>query len=601
MVLETTNSPTQTGQSTPARPRRTRPSTSFTGAPGEFRPPKYSSPIPRLPSGDPYPSAGPKVGKFIQDTLAHGEGDSLGRAVRLLLFQWFILHRIYEFDPRTGKLAHDRVLIIMPKGNSKTELIGQVGDAEMLGPLAPLSSARVTVSAASWKQADELLNAAKLGIKGGPLGPRFLEGLHFLDDKILVPDEDDRRLERIAAVGGTADGGKETCHLGDELHEWKGDRAERMWTVKGKSLRKRRVPRRTCATCMTDLVQHRGEEPHHRLRSIDQGHRPFPIRGSMQIAITTTGDDPTVITEEPASLLGKLYRQGVKIATGEVEDPGFLFLSWEADEDWDLDNRAELEQAILQANPAVGGFLDLESKVASYTDTTVPRHEFRRYDLSHWTSAPDSWLELKTWMACRHRTYDAHGNEIGGMIEPPEGTEIAIGFDGSKSRDSTGLYGCTIDSQHIFKIGTWERPNGDPDWTVPRADVEAELVRAFKTWKVRHAYMDPPRWEKELEDWTARWPGRIVAWDTAVYETHAPAVGRFHQAVIDATLTHDGDVTLARHIANARQKETRWGIVIQKEHKDSPRKIDAAVAAVLAREASITPAANTDRSVHGWG
>jgi phage terminase large subunit-like protein len=52
--------------------------------------------------------------------------------------------------------------------------------------------------------------------------------------------------------------------------------------------------------------------------------------------------------------------------------------------------------------------------------------------------------------------------------------------------------------------------------------------------------------------------------------------------VVDGELTHDGSSVLARHILNARRRESRSGIQIAKEHPESPRKIDAAVAAVLA-------------------
>jgi hypothetical protein len=39
---------------------------------------------------------------------------------------------------------------------------------------------------------------------------------------------------------------------------------------------------------------------------------------------------------------------------------------------------------------------------------------------------------------------------------------------------------------------------------------------------------------------------------------------------------------LARHVGHTIAKETPYGTIIGKEHPDSPRKIDAAVAAVLA-------------------
>ena len=64
----------------------------------------------------------------------------------------------------------------------------------------------------------------------------------------------------------------------------------------------------------------------------------------------------------------------------------------------------------------------------------------------------------------------------------------------------------------------------------------------------------------------------------------APACDRFYGAVVAGTMTHDGDPRLTRHVLNARARETRHGRVITKDHRDSPRRIDAAVAAVVAFE-----------------
>lgn len=561
-----------------------------------------------MADGRPYPTAGPVGARFIQRSLVHGEGDVLGEDIRLLRFQHYALNRIYEFDPDTGRLIHDTILWVMPKGNGKTETCGEIANVEVQSPLAPLRSPKVTLSAASWKQANELLNASQLAITGseespGHLADRFQRGLHLLDDKIITPEGG--RIVRLAAVGGTADGGKETCHLGDELHEWTGERAERMWTVKGRSLRKRIVIRGTCARCLLELVPVRGGPPKHKDRSIDRDHAALPIRGGLQIGITTVGDDPTVITENPATLLGRLWRKGVAIAKGEIEEPGFLFMAWQAEEGLDLDNDHDLEQAILQANPAAGyaikadakvpqPFLSVDEKVRSIRDITVPRAEGERYDLGWWSQAPNSWMPLRNWTALVHPT---------GLILPPQRTKVYGGFDGSKSRDSTGIYGCTEDG-HIFEWEVWERPpNVTEGWQVPHLDVDRSMREFFAYFTVVQLQMDPPRWETELETWMEAWPGRILAFETDVYQRFAPAVGRFTDAVLaeKPTITHDGGVVLTRHIANARTKETRWGIVITKEHKDSPRRIDAAVAAVLAHDGiSAPPEKPIDRSVHSW-
>jgi phage terminase large subunit-like protein len=62
----------------------------------------------------------------------------------------------------------------------------------------------------------------------------------------------------------------------------------------------------------------------------------------------------------------------------------------------------------------------------------------------------------------------------------------------------------------------------------------------------------------------------------------APATARFYEAVVNGQLTHSGDSRLARHIGNAVLREDARGARLAKERRDSPRRIDAAVAAVMA-------------------
>lgn len=309
----------------------------------------------------------------------HGEGDALGERVRLPLFWWYILNRLLEFDPETGHLAHDRAFIGVAKGNDKTEGTARFGVAELIGPIAPLRSPRVVLTAASYDQTAELFQAARLAIVGdpdhdrpGPLAPYFRHGDHIREDRILLPNGVGV-LERLAAVGGTNDGGKPTAHLGDEIHELDTERKERVITVQGKSLRKRGVPRRTPASL--------GLPP------------GVTLSGSLQVGITTAGFSLD-------SLAGRLYEHGLAVAAGDVLDPGFLFLWWEADEHWDLDDPDQREQAILQGNPAAGDFLPINSVHSSYLDPTVPRFEFLRYNLNRWPGDALRWMPRATWDDC---------------------------------------------------------------------------------------------------------------------------------------------------------------------------------------------------------
>ena len=65
-------------------------------------------------------------------------------------------------------------------------------------------------------------------------------------------------------------------------------------------------------------------------------------------------------------------------------------------------------------------------------------------------------------------------------------------------------------------------------------------------------------------------------------------------------LSHDGDPMLARHVGHAVAKVTPFGTVITKAHPDSPRKIDVAVAAVIAYERACWLAANPRRKRSSW-
>jgi phage terminase large subunit-like protein len=64
------------------------------------------------------------------------------------------------------------------------------------------------------------------------------------------------------------------------------------------------------------------------------------------------------------------------------------------------------------------------------------------------------------------------------------------------------------------------------------------------------------------------------------------ACAKFYDAVMEKRLTHDGDPLLARHLDNAVVKVDNLGPRIVKENRASNRRIDAAVASVIAYDRS---------------
>jgi phage terminase large subunit-like protein len=77
-----------------------------------------------------------------------------------------------------------------------------------------------------------------------------------------------------------------------------------------------------------------------------------------------------------------------------------------------------------------------------------------------------------------------------------------------------------------------------------------------------------------------------------------PETARFYSAVVDRLLSHDGSPALARHVADAVLKEDSRGARLAKEHKDSRRRIDAAVAAVMAHDRTCVLAGDRGPSIY---
>ena len=278
---------------------------------------------------------------------------------------------------------------------------------------------------------------------------------------------------------------------------------------------------------------------------------------ALLLGITTPGYDLS-------SLAHSLYEQ-VRAGT-----PGIYGRIFEADPAADIDD----EEAWASANPCVErpGFLD----GLRFDRSTLPEHEFRRYRLGQWTATDQAWLPYGAWAACA----------AAGRPQPPPGTRVWLGFDGSLGNDSTALMGVT-DDQHVFVVGAWENP-GRPGWRVPRPEVMRRIVEAFDTWNVVELLADPPYWESEIAEWAAAWPDRVTIFPTFSRAKMAPACTAFYAAVMEGALTHDGDPRLARHVSNAVVKASPMGDFITKADKDSPAKIDLAVAAVVAHHAAAT-------------
>jgi len=271
---------------------------------------------------------------------------------------------------------------------------------------------------------------------------------------------------------------------------------------------------------------------------------------------------------------------------------GMLYDHREAPADTDITDEESLRKGLAYAYgdsaDVNGGWVNLDRILADFWDPDTHPQDARGFFLNQIGHTQDAWIAPVEWHA-----------RLSEEDPIADGDVVTLGFDGSKKRrhsttDATALIGCRVRDGKLFEIATWEQPDGPfgDDWEVPMDEVEAAVEGAFERYSVVGFYADPKLWETSVAAWEARWGRRLlvkksakhpIEWwfrPTAIIE----ALEQFHSAVVDGDLCHDGSPVLARHIINARR---RPGGHVAKEHATSARKIDAAMAAVLAWQARL--------------
>jgi hypothetical protein len=202
---------------------------------------------------------------------------------------------------------------------------------------------------------------------------------------------------------------------------------------------------------------------------------------------------------------------------------------------------------------------------------------------------------------------------IGQLIVPPDGTEVAGGFDGSDSDDCTAI---RLETQSGYRFtptyGPDKRPTiWDPkEWNgrIPRGEVHAAMADITKRYRLKRFYCDPRDWQSEIEAWAKLYGEEVVT------EWHTYRVIPMHQAlersIIDlrtGASTHDGCPITKMHVDNAR-KVAHPGERYILGKPDRYRKIDAAMADTLCHEAASdwraevpkVPARNISHAAYGF-
>jgi phage terminase large subunit-like protein len=448
-----------------------------------------------------------------------GVAGRAGDPLKLRDWQKDLLKHLYARD-EDGGLVHQTALIGMPRKNGKSALSSAaIGLYSLLGE--GINGGEVIAVAATREQARIVFSEAKRMVENSELK----DLVQVFRDSIFVP-ETNSVFKVMSAESWAAEGLNPSRVILDELHA---------------------QPNRELFDVMSLAMGNRGK--------IGQ-----------VVAITTAGVKSDASGQD--SIAYSLYNYGKRVATGEIDDPAFFMAWWEAAPEADHRNPTTWQSA----NP---GFDDIVS-AADFESAVkrTPEAEFRTKRLNQWVSSQMSWLPSGVWESLAEAQ----------PLDPD--AEYILGFDGSFSGDTTVIVGCTIPTEdkpaHIFLVKAWEKPvEADDSWRVDIQDAEFEIAKFCAAYKVREVACDPFRWQRSME--VLQDQGiPIVEYPSTSARRMVASCARFYDAVTEGRLSHDGDPLVARHFTNAVIKIDNLGPRIVKENRNSNRRIDAAVAAVIA-------------------
>lgn len=283
----------------------------------------------------------------------------------------------------------------------------------------------------------------------------------------------------------------------------------------------------------------------------------------------------------------------MSVLSGDAVDTGVLYDALEAPADTPLseipskkedpEGHAQGVEALKEGLRLAAGdakWLDIENITLSMLDPRRPISESRRKFLNQVNASEESWISPAEWDSCRR------------VVNLEPGERVTLGFDGSKSGDHSVLVACRLSDGALFVLRHWN-PEQFRNDEVPREQVDAVVRSAMQRYRVIGFRSDVKEFEAYVDNWTKAFgrrmkikaaPNSPIAFDMrGQTKRFSLDCERFLDAVIEEEVIHDGNPVLRQHILNSRRNPTVYDTVsIMKESKDSSKKIDAAVSAVLA-------------------
>ena len=536
----------------------------------------------RAPGHDRRRSLGWLAVRWIEHFCLYGRGDVAGRRLHPAFDDGIPLTTelveltvdAYALEP-DGRRMYDMVFYSRPKGSDKSGHAARLGLFEAMGPCRfdgwakggevyeylgfryvyekgepmgrPITHPFLRLMATEEKQVGQVYDEFVYSLQNGPLRMAFGRGDDIGLGRVILPDGGEVRPD--TASSAAKDGGLESFAVFDEAHLYYKPELIRMFETVNRNLAKRKEA------------------------------QPWAF-------IPTTMYEPG-----RGSIAELLHEEAREILAGTAAASRLYFNHRYAPAETNMDDDASFEAGLREAFGDAAEYNDIKGIMQRRRSKTASREYTAQFFLNQATASGGRAFDLAKWDAARVEKTKKYRKP---------GEMIALGFDGSRTQDSTSLKATHVESGFQWRLATWERPdNAGPDWEVPEDEVDAVIDDTFRTYRVALMYADTSKWEAAV----ARWAGRynhgadeakavVVKWPVQLHKKTAIAIKAYANAIQNGEVLHGDDPLARRHLANAYRKPQNftdddgsplW--LITKERPMSPNKIDDAYAGVLSWQA----------------
>lgn len=521
-----------------------------------------------------FPTLGYEVTDWIETYLSRPDTSEY-EPFRLYQEQLDFIAEFYRLNPATGRRIYHRGVLSRPRGWGKSPLAGALCAVEGMGPVLfdgwdangqpvgkPWSTIRtplVNIAAVSEDQTQNTYSSLLEMLDNDAIFDDY-PGLEPMGGFVNLPSG---KIKPISASGATIKGARAVFGIMDQTEVWY----------------KRNGGHKLASTMRSNAAKIGG----------------------------TTLETPNAFIEGEESVAEESAKNIMRMESGEAINEGIFWAHREAPPDTDMSEDESLmaglrvaygdasghpDGCVIHDPPCPPGHVDLHRLMAEIHDLGKDPQVSRSDFLNQITNDENAWMEQHEWLACEDREK---------VVKP--GDTIVLGFDGSRGRvrgnaDATALVGMRVEDRHLFPIRVWEARQGEKDWQAPVMEVDREVRDAFKQYNVVGFYADPSGWETHVAAWEAEFGKKlklkatprepIALWPRGKNSNVSRLTEMFYTAVRSNEITHDGSAVMLRHVMNCRRRRaTGGGYLLYKEFPESPNKIDAAYAAIMAFRACL--------------